>query len=203
MLRLSREKTALGIFALLLAGALCGIGWYIVAGHSWNTTASHVDEAVGSMEGYTTIIFENTLSKDSISVREELCDTYKDKGAEVVLLDLKTLDNYRDGSVVQTDFHTVGMLNFDSADSKSDISKAVKSFASQDVDLIVALVPQAKLMQDMRGVDAVVLTQEGNMRAGSKTKKGVLYINASDQNKLGVMVISPSNAVSARAVEDY
>lgn len=57
----SREKQALGVFALLVVLSLLGLGWYLVAGHSWNVAASTIDEKVGQMDGYTAIVYSGTV----------------------------------------------------------------------------------------------------------------------------------------------
>lgn len=57
----TREKQALGVFLLLIVLSTFGIAWYMVAGHSWNVAASSIDEKVGQMEGYTSIVYVGTL----------------------------------------------------------------------------------------------------------------------------------------------
>ena len=56
----TREKQALGVFLLLIVLSTFGIAWYMVAGHSWNVAASSIDEKVGQMEGYTSIVYVGT-----------------------------------------------------------------------------------------------------------------------------------------------
>lgn len=57
----TREKQAIGVFLLLIVLSTFGIAWYMVAGHSWNVAASSIDEKVGQMEGYTSIVYAGTL----------------------------------------------------------------------------------------------------------------------------------------------
>lgn len=57
----TREKQALGVFLLLIVLSTFGIAWYMVAGHLWNVAASSIDEKVGQMEGYTSIVYAGTL----------------------------------------------------------------------------------------------------------------------------------------------
>ena len=44
----SREKIALFVFLALIVLSLCGLGWYLVAGHSWNVAASNLDDTFGT-----------------------------------------------------------------------------------------------------------------------------------------------------------
>ncbi len=64
MKKLSREKIALIIFALLV---VCGFGalmFYITnIGHSFNVTASTIDDAAGDLGDYTAIIYEGTAEE--------------------------------------------------------------------------------------------------------------------------------------------
>ena len=56
----SREKIALFVFLVHIVLSLCGLGWYLVAGHSWNVAASNLDDTFGSMDGYTAIVYPGT-----------------------------------------------------------------------------------------------------------------------------------------------
>ena len=57
----TREKQALGVFAVLIVLSLLGLGWYLVAGHSWNVAASTIDEKVGQMDGYVALVYSGTV----------------------------------------------------------------------------------------------------------------------------------------------
>lgn len=60
----TREKQALGVFAVLIILSLLGLGWYLVAGHSWNVAASTIDEKVGQMDGYVALVYSGTVLPD-------------------------------------------------------------------------------------------------------------------------------------------
>lgn len=64
MKRLSREKTALAFFALLVVVGLGALGFYIASiGHSWNVAASNIDDATGQMNDYTAILYEGVVTQ--------------------------------------------------------------------------------------------------------------------------------------------
>lgn len=65
MQKSSREKIALVVFALLIVLSLVGLGWYMVAGHSWNVAATTIDDTVGEMDGYTAIVYEGTIDPET------------------------------------------------------------------------------------------------------------------------------------------
>ena len=71
----SREKLALALLAVLMLVAVGAMGWYILVGHSWNKAASHIDDAVGKMDGYTVILYEGIVPQfefDQEEVRSNL-----------------------------------------------------------------------------------------------------------------------------------
>ena len=45
------------------AAAVGAMGWYILVGHNWNQAATHIDDMVGSMDGYTVIVYEGVVKK--------------------------------------------------------------------------------------------------------------------------------------------
>lgn len=64
MEKTSREKIALIVFLILAIGMGCILFGYVFAGHSWNVTASNIDDAFGNMEGYTAIVYEGTIEEE-------------------------------------------------------------------------------------------------------------------------------------------
>lgn len=64
MEKTSREKIALIVFLILAIGMGCILFGYVFAGHSWNVTASNIDDAFGNMEGYTAIVYEGTFEEE-------------------------------------------------------------------------------------------------------------------------------------------
>ena len=74
----TREKQALGVFAVLIVLSLLGLGWYLVAGHSWNVAASTIDEKVGQMDGYVALVYSGTLLPEP----EEVASASSSKNAD-------------------------------------------------------------------------------------------------------------------------
>ena len=64
MEKTSREKIALIVFLILAIGMGCILFGYVFAGHSWNVTASNIDDAFGNMEGYTAIVYAGTIEEE-------------------------------------------------------------------------------------------------------------------------------------------
>ena len=45
---------------LIVAGAMA---WYIFVGHNWNKAATHIDDLVGSMDGYTVVVYDGVVKR--------------------------------------------------------------------------------------------------------------------------------------------
>lgn len=85
MKKLSREKIALIIFALLV---VCGFGalmFYLTGvGHSFNAAASAIDDAAGDLDEYTAIIYEGTAEKKK-ALNEAGLDSIPEEGINKTL----------------------------------------------------------------------------------------------------------------------
>lgn len=57
----TREKIVLVVFFLLVVFAGAVLVGYFTTGRTWNVAASFVDDTVGSMDGYTAIVYEGVI----------------------------------------------------------------------------------------------------------------------------------------------
>lgn len=48
---------------VLGVGVACAMAWYILVGHNWNQAATHIDDMVGSMDGYTVVVFDGVIKR--------------------------------------------------------------------------------------------------------------------------------------------
>ena len=60
----SREKIALFFFTLLVVAGLFIAAAYVIATHSLNIAATHLDDIFGSMDDYSVLVYEGTLEPD-------------------------------------------------------------------------------------------------------------------------------------------
>lgn len=75
-MKTSREKAALGVFLFLAVAALGVVIAYIVTlGHSLNVAASKIDDAAGSLDGYTALLYQGTAESRRASVVGASADT--------------------------------------------------------------------------------------------------------------------------------
>ena len=81
MEKTSREKIALIVFLILAIGMGCILFGYVFAGHSWNVTASNIDDAFGNMEGYTAIVYEGTIEEEESAAQSPANGSANSKNA--------------------------------------------------------------------------------------------------------------------------
>lgn len=265
-----REKVALAVFAALIVLSLCGLGWYLLAGHSWNVAASNIDDTFGSMDGYTAIVYAGTAEvvpedddagttaktpeapagdadagfagnppadpdateatdgseafekdgspalsnaaasgasaaasarKDPLTV-EAAHDSYEEKGAVVFALDTADPARYAEGTILKKGGHRFGVFSVDRPLSVRAVEKQVAYFTAHKVDFIVAVTPDKSYVEKAEGIDIVVSTQDEELFVMGETLNGTFYVDSPEIGKVGAILISPSNVVSAKVIEE-
>lgn len=269
----SREKIALAVFAALIVLSLCGLGWYLLAGHSWNVAASNIDDTFGSMDGYTAIVYAGTAEvlevpdedasaggsgyvnpqidplekdadpadsadsgasdqpktetdasagagsqalasatasgasaaasskKDPITV-DDAHKSYEEKGAVVFTLDTMKPTRYAEGTILKKGNHRFGVFSVDRPLSVRAVEKQVAYFTKHQVDFIVAVTPDKAFVEKAEGIDIVVSTQDEELFVMGETVDGTFYVDSPVVGKVGAILISPSNVVSAKVIEE-
>ncbi len=262
---------ALAVFAGLIVLSLCGFGWYLFAGHSWNVAASNIDDTFGSMEGYTAIVYAGVEhpakpasrsgadsadrsddedssagagsgeadppsdgagasgsdvadqgaassagsgagsaggaagslkgSKKPLTVAQAK-ESYEEKGATVFALDTVHPERYSDGTILKKGEHRFGVFSVLEPTPVRSIEKQIAYFAEHEVDFIVVLVSDKKLVEDVEGVDIVLSTLDEELFVMGETRDGTFYVDAPDEGSVGAILISPSNVVSAKVIEE-
>ena len=274
----SREKIALAVFAALIVLSLLGLGWYLVAGHSWNVAASNIDDTFGSMDGYTAIVYAGTAvpvadsetdvldakgtsgttdkkaladaassgiveqkevaaeaggqegsaanssgaadtdtstsagtgtlangtsskTKPVLTV-DEVQKSYEDKKATVFSLDTTDLGQYSEGTILKKGTHRFGVFSVTEPTTARSLAKQVAYFAEHKVDFIVVMTSDKAYVEGASGIDIVVSTQDEDLFVMGETIDGTFYVDAPEVGKVGTILISPSNVVSAKVIEE-
>ena len=272
----SREKIALAVFAALIVLSLCGLGWYLVAGHSWNVAASNIDDTFGSMDGYTAIVYAGTAAledeadkaadaakdaKDADAAAKGASETapdgaepsasttlpvdpdeeaaagskkpatssagkgklangtaskdakapvtvddaqksYEDKKATVFSLDTVNIEQYREGTILKKGDHRFGVFSVTGPMTPYALKKQVEYFELHKVDFIVAVTADKAYVEGASGIDIVISTQDEDLFVMGETIDGTFYVDAPEIGKVGTILISPSNVVSAKVIEE-
>ena len=75
-------------------------------------------------------------------------------------------------------------------------------FVKYKVDFIVAITPDKAYVDDASGIDIVISTQDEDLFVMGETIDGTFYVDAPEAGKVGTILISPSNVVSAKVIEE-
>lgn len=304
----SREKIALFVFMGLIVLSLSGLGWYLLAGHSWNVAASNIDDTFGSMDGYTAIVYPGTqipeepevpptdseeellggkvskdtavksegsssgdissndanaqsassssetnpkggliagaqalltgssqqdsrkdasdnqseaastdeslpldsatdieagsLSKKKVVTVDEAKTSYEAKKATVFALDTENLSLYREGTILKKGSHRFGVFSVETPLSSIVLEKHIAYFKRYAVDFIVVLTKDKAYVEDAEGIDIAICTQDEELFVMGETQNGTFYVDTPEVGRVGAILISPSNVVSAKVIEE-
>ena len=261
---------ALAVFAGLVVLSLGALGWYLMAGHSWNVAASNIDDTFGSMEGYTAIVYagldhpkraasgeadgeppasagseggaddgaagggtdgaadgapgatgsagashdgsagaagaasaaSGAKGKKPFVTVAEAKESYEEKGATVFALDTAHPERYEEGTILKKGEHRFGVFSVLEPASKRALEREASYFAEHEVDFVVALVGDKELVEGVEGIDIALSVQDEDLFVMGETLDGTFYVDAPDEGSVGAILISPSNVVSAKVIEE-
>ena len=134
---------------------------------------------------------------------EDVRASYEDKNATVFSLDTTDLPHYREGVILKKGGHRFGVFSVDGRTSLMALKRQIVYFEKHEVDFVVALTPDKRLVERVAdGLDIVVSTQDEALFVMGETADGTFYVDAPEKGSVGVILISPSNVVSAKVVEE-
>ena len=208
----AREKIALMVFVALIFVVISGGIWYINVGHNWNTAATTIDDATGSMEGYTALVFdgvdiptaEEAATTTTPVTRASVLASYHSKNATVVSLNLINTALYDEGLIIKANSKRIGVFCVDSAEDASTYQNIVRAFQRQEVDFVVCITSDKQLLSGsttgISGIDIVISKQRNTNSALDGTLGSAYCVDSPCVGKIGVILISPSNVVSSKVV---
>lgn len=132
---------------------------------------------------------------------DEIEQSYLDKNATVFVIDSENIELYREGTILKKGGHRFGIFSVSPKTTAKTVNAQVEYFQSHNVDFIVALTPDKKIVEDASGIDIVVSTQDEGLFVMGETIDGTFYVNAPQIGSVGVILISPSNVVSAKVAQ--
>ncbi len=204
MKKQTRERIALLFFAALVVFAVVVLIGYFTTGRSWTVAASVIDDAAGSMEDYTVIVYAGTVDPQAASASQGASDdedgTDEQEGADPLTFDDDVSDEMLvlDDAVV--DDSSFDMTpGFDAADanavanaedaSTADASAAVSPADASAADAADASAADANTSGAARG--------ELSVSGGSKiSAPGVFMSDVRDQYEqkgAGVLSLDSTN----------
>lgn len=159
-----------------------------------------VSEDSGDSEASGLLASPSSKADEAISA-DEVRQSYEDKGAVVFLLDTEHLGRYSEGTILEKGGHRFGVFGIERPMTLLNIKRMVRYFERHEVDFVVAVVADNRLLKDAEGIDIVVSTKDENLFAMGETKDGTFYVNAPKVGEVGAVLISPSNVVSAKVID--
>ena len=131
----------------------------------------------------------------------EVEQSYLDKNATVFTIDSENLGKYLEGTILKKGDHRFGIFSVTPRMTKKAIEQQVEYFEKYNVDFIVALTPDKEILEDVAGIDIVISTQDEGLFVMGETINGTFYVNAPQLGSAGIILISPSNVVSAKVMQ--
>lgn len=162
------------------------------------------DAEAGEGEGGTatpSLDGSSLTKKKSLSV-DEVQESYDSKNATVFALDTTDFDRYSEGTILKKGDHRFGVFGVAEPTSSIMLEKQIAYFQKNSVDFIVAITPDKAYVDDVSGLDIVICTQDEGLFVMGETLDGTFFVDAPELGKVGAILISPSNVVSAKVLEE-
>ncbi len=128
--------------------------------------------------------------------------SYEDKKATVFSLDTVNIEQYREGTILKKGDHRFGVFSVTGPMTPYALKKQVEYFELHKVDFIVAVTADKAYVEGASGIDIVISTQDEDLFVMGETIDGTFYVDAPEIGKVGTILISPSNVVSAKVIEE-
>lgn len=126
-------------------------------------------------------------------------NSYLDKQARVVVLDVKDPLIYNEKTVIRAGKYTFGIVYIDEISAQpSYLHKRVSEYRQDDVDFVVCVVSDVALLERYDGVDIVISTQNEGFAAEGVLLDKVFYDDAALVGQVGTILISPSRTITAK-----
>lgn len=140
-------------------------------------------------------------TKKPVSV-EKVKESYESKNATVFSLDASDLEQYSEGTILKKGSHRFGVFSVTEPISSIMMEKKIAYFKRYKVDFIVALTPDKSYVKNASGLDIVICTGDEGLFVMGETHNGTFYVDTPTQDRVGAILISPSNVVSAKVIGD-
>lgn len=143
----------------------------------------------------------STTKKKVLVDLAEVEESYLEKNATVFELNTHNLGAYSEGTILRKGDHRFGVFSVTQHTTARMIAAQVAYFKEHEVDFIVVLTPEKEIVEEAEGIDIVISTQDEGLFVMGETINGTFYVNAPELGSAGVILISPSNVVSAKVVQ--
>lgn len=170
------------------------------------TPAASADGAIEASSGEASRDPSSAAKAESekrfVSV-EQVCASYEEKNATVFALDVANLDRYSEGTILKKGSCRFGVFSVDESTRPLQVKRMVDYFEKHEVDFIVAIASDKKLVEDIAdGIDIVISIRDEELFVMGEMIDGTFFVDAPERGSVGAILISPSNVVSAKVIDE-
>ena len=231
MQKRTREILAVLLLGLLLLAGVGAMGYYIFIGHNWNVAASHIDDSIGQMDGYTVILYEGTMQMDdegkeeaeaksetaqavseSVSEQAQVTDmrsaveSYREKGANVFVLDTVNLSRYNYPIEIAKNGMCLGLLSVGKSTLRSVARADARYLSKQGVDYTIAITNDVKLhkaaAEGLIGDVSIIVCDDPEGEFPNGQYYGSTYcVHTPYVGEIGAIVVSPSGVLTTKTLD--
>ena len=236
----TREIIALVLLIVLGIAVAVAMAWYILVGHNWNQAATHIDDLVGSMDGYTVVVYDGVvkrpkdeknadalmhdaklrddksgpgsdkLSENSSGGKQALnassvANSYREKGAAVIVIGKKGMDEFVQPSIVKRNGERYGLFAFAGSYRYRfpEFRSYVRNMQLHSVDFVIGLAKDKSLLKHrLNGINLLVMMRDANLPDGGEYRGSTLCVDSPYRGEVQAVIISPSGVMTSRTVRE-
>ncbi len=214
-----REKIALVTLIVLMVVGILVVRWYFSTANTFVVVATKVDDRVGSMDYYTTIVYSGIRKDDNrvdiadtddnqdeipIEISQEqklylsdIREAYANKGSEVMTLDIPSVLKSESPQIYFVGEKKIGFFYVEQYTSASTLSKIISNLKKDNVDVVICLTKRSLMLGSFDGINCILCLDE---MSPSETSEGLigncLVARAAEIGSIGALRIASSNLVS-------
>ncbi len=202
-----------------MIGGIFIVGWFLSTANTFTVAATKVDDSVGTMDQYSTIVYSGIRANDDIDdilssdqdgdfptinlpqqdkiYLSDIRNAYFDKGSDVVTLDLVSIQKSEKPVIYYAGNKKIGFFYIDQYTSSSALKKITFDLRKDKVDVVICITKRSLMLGSFDDIDCVLCIEE---KSPSETSEGhvgnCLITRAAEIGSIGALNISSSNVVS-------
>ena len=209
----TREILALVLLVVLGLFAAGAMAWYVVAGHGWNQAATRIDDMVGSMDGYTVIVFESNAKKTDRDRHDKkrpvsaarVVKSYEEKDAKVLRIPSWYAKSHDDPFILKRGNKRIGLFDLpgEYRRNRGYLRSQVRYLQKHSVDVIVAVTwSKSWTKAKLDGIDLLIVMRDAGIIENGEVRNAALCVDSPETGEVQAVIISPSGVLTSRTVRE-
>lgn len=210
----ARNKIALLMLVLLIGLVGFAFFMYFKTVTPFTQVATNVDDNVGDMGRYSTIVYSGirTPSKDYLKAEELLArkklkklyvsdvrNIYDDKNSDVTTIDLQKILKQVDPEVYICGNKKIGIFSINCYLNKTYLYEKTNILKKQGAEIIICVCPRTTMISDYSNINVVIATQNKSPQEEPEGMKGnCLIVRSALSGNVGVIHFSNSNVATSK-----